>query len=200
MTTGDSCQQSTNGYGVAEKVLIDFASVQPDKEREWAHHFVNLLKSYKGLELQYRIMLKAMECIGSYSFKLEPSMPRIWYEKMVLDKRSLDKMSKEDRADAMKRINAFPEVIEYKKQMAEWQSGNLSNALFLEDMINVFTESKDEVNLPRVIKIYNKYPQQMGNWKKKLYAEKETSVNQDSAPQSVGVDAAEDIDESGWPV
>lgn len=181
-----------SGLGEVGKILIN----QP--RTECSGYFINLLKTKRGLEFQYLVMVKAMEYLHCYAYGTEPLMPRLWFDTMVAGKKTLDKMDKETRREALKQLNQMEEVVEYKQKLRNWEVQTMANAFFLENMINVFIEAFDEVNLPKVLKIYNNYPEKIGSWKKKIYAEKNFSEDSSQEPMESGkakVDTSE-----GWPV
>jgi hypothetical protein len=171
---------------LCEKLLINWQQVAPEKDKEQANVFINILKSYKGLEQQYRIVLEAVKLLHLYAYKHPPSMSRVVFDRWELNKKEYEKQSSEDKAKIWKTLMLEPEIKKYFDQVEANESENISNVLFLEHMIKTMTEAHDEVNLPKVLEVYNLYPAVIGGWKKKLYGKAKADQHKRSEDEGVG--------------
>jgi len=177
-------QQDNISLGTINKLIVDFSKMSPQAERAYARSFVELLKNHHGLELQYRICLKALECIGSYAHQTPPFKPlclrhddedNITVDGKTFKKEELFKtLTKEERraheTRRKKAVFQHPDFLSWRAECDKVNGSNYSNAVWLERMIATMEEAKDDTNINTVIEIYNTYPAHMENWKKKIYA------------------------------
>lgn len=161
-----------NSLGLCEKILMNWQAVSPNVGKDELNVFINILKTYRGLEQQYRIMLEAVKLLPMYEYKRDPTMPTFVFEKYDSVKDEVASLPTEKRNEFYKRLYQNKDASTYFKKCEENLSQNLSNALWLEDMIRVMKEANDEVELPKVIAVYNRYPQTLGKmWKRKVFVE-----------------------------
>jgi hypothetical protein len=161
----------TNSSGLCEKLIMDWGAIAPEKDRQQANVFINILKSYRGLEQQYRIMLEAVKLLPFYEYKKEPRMPTYVFENYHSRKEEVNALPPDKRTEFFKKLYLNKEASEYFRAVDDIAAQNLSNALWLEEMIKVMKQAHDEHEIAKVIRVYNRYPNVMGSWKRKVVPE-----------------------------